>query len=159
MKNQVEVVNGKRAFSYLRWSTAPQEWGTSEIRQSGLAKAYCEQHELTLVDTVSDRGVSAYRGKNRTRALGDLVDAIKANDYLLVEDVDRLSRQDWLTAVTFVGQILDKGVTIVTLHDGQRIDAKAFRQNPGTFLPVILRSHRMVWPSGGVGTCCPLAAY
>jgi len=43
--------------------------------------------------------------------------------------------------MTFMGQILDKGVNVVRLQNGQRITAESFRQNPGVFLPAILRAH------------------
>jgi DNA invertase Pin-like site-specific DNA recombinase len=119
------------AFSYLRWSSQPQIWGDSERRQLQAAEARCRQRGLTLSDRFEDRGVSAWNGKNQERALGDLLRIAKRGDYLLVEDADRLSRRDWLTAQNFVAGIAAKGVTIVTLNDNKEINAERLRLDPG----------------------------
>ncbi len=66
---------------------------------------------------------------------------MKPGDYLLVEDNDRLSRQDWLTACNFLRDIVGKGVVVVTLSNGNEIDKQRFERDPGCFLPVVLRSH------------------
>jgi hypothetical protein len=60
---------------------------------------------------------------------------------LLVEDADRLSRQDWKKAMDFVEEVLDKGAEIVTLQNGNRITSENFRDNPGVFLQLILNAH------------------
>jgi len=60
---------------------------------------------------------------------------------LLVEDADRLSRQDWKAAMDFVERLLAKGVKIVTLQNGNEITAESFRSNPGVFLQLILNAH------------------
>jgi hypothetical protein len=92
-------------FSCLRWSSQPQSWGDSERRQLQAAETWCRQRGLTLADHYEDRGVSAWNDKNQERALGDLLKIAKRGDYLLVEDADRLFRQDWLTALNFVAGI------------------------------------------------------
>ena len=128
-------------FSYVRWSSKPQERGDSERRQLEAAQEWCKLRGLTLSDSYMDRGVSAWKGKNQKHALGDLLKVIKPNDYLLIEDADRLSRQDWLSAMNFTASILDKGVTVVTLQNGNEITADRFREAPGCFLQAILRAH------------------
>jgi DNA invertase Pin-like site-specific DNA recombinase len=128
-------------FSYVRWSSKPQERGDSERRQLEAAQEWCKLRGLTLSDSYMDRGVSAWKGKNQKHALGDLLKVIKPNDYLLIEDADRLSRQDWLSAMNFTASILDKGVTVVTLQNGNEITADRFREDPGCFLQAILRAH------------------
>jgi DNA invertase Pin-like site-specific DNA recombinase len=132
--------SGKRAFSYLRWSTDPQTWGDSERRQAEQAKNYCDTHGLELCEQFTDRGISAWHGANQKGELGRLLKAIGPGDTVLVEDTDRLSRQDWLTAVNFIKEIVDRGVSVVTLNNGQVITRENFIQNPGTFLPTILRA-------------------
>ncbi|HXS69757.1 MAG TPA: recombinase family protein, partial [Candidatus Polarisedimenticolia bacterium] len=132
--------SGKRAFSYLRWSTDPQTWGDSERRQAEQAKSYCATHGLELCEQFTDRGVSAWRGANQKGELGRLLKVAKPGDVLLVEDCDRLSRQDWLTAANFLKEIVDRGVSVVTLANGSVITKENFLYNPGTFLPAILRS-------------------
>ena len=105
-----------------------------------MAKNYCAGHGLELIDRFTDRGVSAFKGANQTGELGKLLSVIKSGDTLLVEDADRLSRQDWLTAVNFIGDIVDRGITVVTLANGNAITKESFARNPGIFLPAILRA-------------------
>ncbi|MAP11497.1 MAG: hypothetical protein CMQ61_05530 [Gammaproteobacteria bacterium] len=89
-----------RAYSYLRFSTPEQMSGDSMRRQASAAHRYALDHGLELDDAVSfrDLGVSAYRGKNATEgALRDFILAvdeghIPRGSYLLVENLDRLSR-------------------------------------------------------------------
>jgi len=73
--------------------------------------------------------------------LSRLLKLVKPGDYLLVEDNDRLSRQDWLTACNFLRDIVEKGVIVVTLANGNEINKERFQHDPGCFLPVVLRSH------------------
>jgi DNA invertase Pin-like site-specific DNA recombinase len=130
------------AYSYLRWSTKAQDLGDSERRQLGLAEAFCKANGLRLAEkTYADRGVSAFKGKNRDGELGQLLAILRPGNYLLVEDMDRLSRQDWLSAINFLNEIVVKGVIVVTLANGNRITAQTLRDNPGVFLPAILRAH------------------
>lgn len=128
----------KRAFNYVRFSSPPQEWGASERRQDGLAKAYCEKHGLALVEKFIDRGVSGWKGKNRERALGELLKTLKAGDYFLVEDEDRISRENPLKLGNLLFEIAERGVFIVTLTDGKIITKENFFES-NIFLPTILK--------------------
>ena len=82
-----------KAYSYIRMSTDIQRKGDSLRRQKELSKKYAEQHNLDLVETLQDIGVSAYSGKNsKEGAFGVFLEAIKSNkiesgSYLL-ESVD-----------------------------------------------------------------------
>src|SRR4051794_98234 len=111
MKQSTSV---KRAFSYLRWSTDDQTWGDSERRQTEMARRYCREHGLQLCEQVTDRGVSAFRGANRNGELGRLLGVVRPGDVLLIEDADRLSRQDWRMAINLVGELVDRGIEVVT---------------------------------------------
>ncbi|MBX9566874.1 hypothetical protein FKF78_18570 [Aeromonas hydrophila] len=113
-----------KAYSYIRFSTPKQAQGDSYRRQLELATAYCAKHQLQLSEeTIEDFGVSAYRGGNRTNgALGRFIDAvrdgkIKEGSYLLVESVDRLSRQAIEDALRQFLEIMSMGIVIVTLLD------------------------------------------
>jgi len=132
-----------RVFSYLRWSSAPQTWGDSERRQNQAALNWCRQRGLSLMqeDKFVDAGVSAKAGANQKLELGRLLTEVKPNDYLLIEDADRLTRQDWLSAMKLVEGVLARGVTLVTLQNGNEITEQTFRHDPGVFLPLLLRSH------------------
>jgi DNA invertase Pin-like site-specific DNA recombinase len=130
-------------YAYSRWSSDAQRDGDSDRRQDAMAEAWCQRRGLVLAGREKDDGVSAWNGKNRAEGSGldRLLKLVKAGDYLLVEDNDRLSRQDWLTAMVFLRDIVAKGVIVVTLNNGNEIDADRFRTDPGCFLPAVLRAH------------------
>jgi DNA invertase Pin-like site-specific DNA recombinase len=140
-KDQKTNVSG-RIFSYVRWSSDGQEFGDSERRQIQAAEAWCAHHGTKLSDErFVDAGVSAWKGANRCANLGRLLKTVRAGDVLLVEDNDRLSRQDWFTAMDFLRDIVSRGVKVVTLANGNEITEESFRRNPGVFLPAILKAY------------------
>lgn len=120
-----------KAYSYLRFSTPDQMKGDSQRRQWRHTQRYAEDHDLDLDQglTFHDLGTSAYRGKNVEEGrLGDFIRAVddgqvKPGSYLLVENLDRLSRQDPYTAFTQFSSILKKGIHIVTVGDGKVFSA------------------------------------
>ena len=126
------------AFSYLRFSTPEQAMGDSRRRQLSLAETNARQHSLVLDKGVNfrDLGVSASRGKNaREGGLRSFLDAVEhglvpANSHLLVESLDRLSRDRILEAQTLFLQIVNAGVTIVTLIDQRTYSRASLNANP-----------------------------
>jgi DNA invertase Pin-like site-specific DNA recombinase len=126
------------AFSYLRFSTAAQAAGDSRRRQLGLAEKYAAEHKLTLDKHLSfrDLGVSAFRGQNaKEGALRAFLEAIEHNlvprgSTLLVESLDRLSRDQIIAAQALFLQIVQSGVTIVTLVDQRSYSIESLNQNP-----------------------------
>ena len=74
---------------------------------------------------MTDAGVSAFRGANATTgALSAFIDAVKTKQVkhgsvLIIENLDRLTRQQTSAALDLFLSILRHGVTIVTLSDGQ----------------------------------------
>lgn len=117
-----------KAYSYLRFSTPEQAKGDSFRRQRQLAEKYCAEHGLTLDTelTLDDVGVSAYRGDNLRK--GSLLAAflravedelVEPGATLLVENLDRISRQKPGVALRYLQQIAEAGVTVVTLSDGR----------------------------------------
>jgi DNA invertase Pin-like site-specific DNA recombinase len=124
------------AYSYIRFSTEKQERGASLARQIQMAEKYAKDHNLTLnAQTYQDLGVSASKGRNSTE--GDLAIFLKACDdkiipkgsYLLVESLDRLSREDVQSALRLFQNIVAKGIVIVTLSDGQVYSTESINQN------------------------------
>ena len=139
-----------KAYSYIRMSTDIQIKGDSLRRQLSLSEKYSNQHGLELVQTLQDLGVSAYQGKNsKGGALGVFIDALEASkipkgSYLLVESLDRLSRESVLVAFKQFTSILEFGVTIVTLSDGQVYTHERISNDIGqlfTSLGIMLRAN------------------
>lgn len=114
------------AYSYVRFSTPDQLKGDSLRRQLELSEKYAAQHGLELDTslTLRDLGLSAYHKVNLEKgALGVFLQAIadgriRPGSYLLVESLDRLSRAKVEEALTLFLEIVNAGITIVTLADG-----------------------------------------
>ncbi len=109
-------------YSYIRFSTKKQLEGDSLRRQLELGDAFIAKHGHTPGTlTLHDIGVSAFRGKNKeTGALASFLEAIKngrvePGSMLLVENLDRLSRQGVRHAFNLFQDILEAGVTIAVL--------------------------------------------
>jgi DNA invertase Pin-like site-specific DNA recombinase len=117
------------AFSYVRFSTPKQADGDSLRRQTEIAQAYAAAHGLMLDGrSFQDLGVSAFSGKNRTEgALGAFLSAVESGrvprgSVLLVESLDRLSREEVEEALTLFLTIIRAGIKIITLADGMEFE-------------------------------------
>jgi DNA invertase Pin-like site-specific DNA recombinase len=139
-----------RAYSYVRFSTAQQEAGATIQRQVDKATKFALEHGLTL-DTelkMTDPGVSAFRGKNaRTGALGGFLEAVNKGyvpkgSYLLIENIDRLSRDDILEAQTLFQQLILSGINLVTLSNGETYSRERLREEPEAIFYVVLEQIR-----------------
>jgi DNA invertase Pin-like site-specific DNA recombinase len=114
----------RHAYSYVRFSTPEQLKGDSLRRQTALSADYCKRNNLLLDDSLNlrDLGVSAFRGDNvETGALSGFLDAVKRGRVpkgavLIVENLDRLTRDEIGKALSLFISILDAGVHIVTLR-------------------------------------------
>jgi DNA invertase Pin-like site-specific DNA recombinase len=136
----------RKAFSYVRFSTPEQLKGDSFERQTKKAAEYAAAHglELDTEFTLQDLGVSAFRGKNaQTGALRVFLDAVENGEIpqgscLLVESLDRISRDQVLAAQTLFNQIILAGVTLVTLTDNKAYSAENVNANPTDLIIAIL---------------------
>lgn len=121
----------QRAYSYVRMSTDVQRKGDSLRRQVEQSRNYAAEHGLELVEDfkLEDIGVSAFKGANLIGgALGSFLQAVRAGaidkgSFLLVESLDRITRQEVMKSLTLFIDILNSGVNIVTLADGYRYEA------------------------------------
>jgi DNA invertase Pin-like site-specific DNA recombinase len=97
-----------RAYSYIRMSSPEQARGDSLRRQVERSEQFAAQHGLVLDKEfrLSDIGKSAYSGENlKTGALGRFLVAVRAGkiergSLLIVESLDRLSRQKVIAALS-----------------------------------------------------------
>lgn len=115
----------RRAYSYIRMSTLEQLKGISLRRQLAKSKAYCEKHGLILDETfkLQDIGLSAYNGENVEKgALACFLEALRMGkipkgSVLVVESLDRLSREQPRKALRLFLEILENGISIVTIFN------------------------------------------
>jgi DNA invertase Pin-like site-specific DNA recombinase len=141
-----------RAYSYIRWSTPDQGKGDSLHRQTEAARAYAARHGLELDETldITDPGVSAHYGKNieagKLRAFLEAVrdGIVPRGSYLLVESLDRISRQTVRKAVRTMEEIVEAGITLVDLSDnGKRYNTETLDTDHGfSFMMMALRFMR-----------------
>jgi DNA invertase Pin-like site-specific DNA recombinase len=147
----------RKAYSYIRMSTDTQaRHGDSHRRQRSGSENYAKEHGLELVDSIDgvlleDLGVSAFTGKNKQEggAFALFIDALKggkieANSVLLVESLDRISREKLTEALPQFMDIVNRGVEIVTLLDGQSYTKERLDREPFSLfmsLSVMIRAN------------------
>jgi DNA invertase Pin-like site-specific DNA recombinase len=135
-----------RAFSYVRFSTPEQAKGDSFRRQSEGADRYARAKCLVLDTdlTFQDLGVSGYRGKNaETGRLAEFLELVRAQrvprgSVLIVESLDRISRQAARRALRTLEDIVEEGVTVVTLADGKEYTAESLDRDPTSLIMAVL---------------------
>jgi len=116
------------AYSYIRFSSKKQEQNDSVKRQTRLRDEWLRQNpQMTLDTTISlqDLGVSAFRGRNLDPEWGDLgkfIDLAERQDspiekgsVLLLERLDRFSRQRVSIAYTALVRLVHAGINVVVL--------------------------------------------
>jgi DNA invertase Pin-like site-specific DNA recombinase len=115
-----------QAISYARFSTLDQIKGDSLRRQTEGAQSYCDRNNIELIQDFTDLGISAFKGKNQDEgALSEIIRLAKNGEIekgtiLIVESLDRISRQEINKALRLFLEILESGLDIVTLSDGER---------------------------------------
>jgi len=142
----------KVAISYLRFSNAIQVKGDSFRRQNDSRDKWLEQNpDVKLETELQDFGLSAFKGHHRSRGdLGDFLEFIKTEKFqnrvardeifLLVESLDRLSRERIMTAVAQLEEIVRSGVKVVTLSDGQLYDRESLNDLGKLVVAVVIMS-------------------
>jgi DNA invertase Pin-like site-specific DNA recombinase len=130
-----------KAYSYVRFSTPEQERGDSFRRQTALATEWALRNGVDLDDSsYQDLGVSAYSGDNaETGMLGEFREAVRIGvveqgSYLLIEGLDRLSRDKPRKAVRLLEDICESGIHVVTLADGKVYSTDALDNDPMAFM-------------------------
>jgi DNA invertase Pin-like site-specific DNA recombinase len=107
--------------------------GESHRRQLENIENWCKANNKTL-DTefkLEDLGVSAFKGANiqHSSKLGQFLQAIQdgkiaSGSTLLVESLDRISRQEILKSLAILQSICDAGITVHTLSDSKSYNAE-----------------------------------
>jgi DNA invertase Pin-like site-specific DNA recombinase len=133
------------AYSYIRFSSEKQAKGDSIRRQSDMARQYIEANptlelELDTALKLTDEGLSAYKGVAQKKgSLGAFIrlledGKIEKGSYLLVESLDRLSRQTPRIAFTLLNTLIDEGIVVVTLNDGKAYTKEVLDSDNGMSL-------------------------
>ncbi|EAS1747786.1 recombinase family protein [Salmonella enterica] len=124
-----------KLYSYIRFSSMRQSDGSSYERQIRMAKEIADRYNLELVNDYQDLGVSAFKGANsKTGALSRFLDeigrSIPVGSWLFIENLDRLSRQDIISAQELFLSIIRRGITIVTGMDNKIYSIETVTANP-----------------------------
>ncbi|MDM6902242.1 recombinase family protein [Enterobacter hormaechei] len=125
-----------KLYSYVRFSSAKQREGNSLERQQDTALRIASRYDLELDTTAfHDLGMSAFKGKNAHE--GKLSEFIKqigikvpVGSWLVVENLDRISRDDAWSALDIFKSILSKGIVIVTGMDEKVYKYGDVKNNP-----------------------------
>ena len=123
------------AYSYIRISRAQQARGDGIRRQMAEAKEWAAANGMVIDQSLRDIGVSAFRGKNKVEGpLAAFLELVKDGEiergsYLLIESLDRLSREAVIDALPDFIKIMQAGIFIVTLIDKKVFSADALRKD------------------------------
>ncbi|WP_064604405.1 recombinase family protein [Photobacterium sp. J15] len=141
-----------QVYSYRRFSSHQQKHGGSIERQSDYAKQVAEEHALRLNEdlVMTDEGLSAFHAEHVSRgALGIFIRAVDEGlvdegSILIVESLDRLSREMPLEALNQFNVLINKGITVITANDGQVYNTSTIAKDPTKLflsIAVMIRAH------------------
>jgi DNA invertase Pin-like site-specific DNA recombinase len=144
-----KIMEKPKTYSYIRFSSQNQVKGDSLKRQKDAFERYCKEKQLNPDDVVclEEHGVSAFRGKHRKlgTTLGNFLELVKQDKIakgsaLVVENMDRLSREDVDTALKQFRGILKAGIQIITLNDGKKYTKENFNTSHQGFHTILQMS-------------------
>jgi DNA invertase Pin-like site-specific DNA recombinase len=142
------------AFSYIRFSTPEQKKGDSLRRQTKAAADWCERNNVRLDTsrTYHDLGKSAYLGDHRSNpdryrlaAFLKLAEEgkIRAGSYLIIESLDRLTREHVRAGLMLCLGLIEKGIRIVQLSPSELVyDEKSDEMSLMLMIVELSRGHR-----------------
>jgi DNA invertase Pin-like site-specific DNA recombinase len=127
-------------YSYARVSSKHQVEKHGLTRQINAAKKWAEKRGYQL-EELTDKGLSAYKGDHikKDGALGGFLAAVAANkiprgSILIVEAIDRLSRQSVMKQIKQFISLLEHGIEIVTLADNMHFTEESVNSNWTEFI-------------------------
>ena len=107
-----------RAFAYLRVSGKAQVEGDGFIRQLEAIKRYAAEHDVKIMRTFRDEGVSGTKDLEDRPAFVEMMTALHSNGtkLVLVEKLDRLAR-DLMIQETIIGDLRRNGFELVSVME------------------------------------------
>lgn len=134
------------AYSYVRFSTPEQQDGDSLRRQLTETVKWCEENNVELDTTLSfrDLGKSGFTGANfDDGALGKFIALVKngtirPGSFLVLEALDRFSRENAYIAAGRLFDLVKAGISIVSVQDNQVYSAEKLSGADPTPLMVLV---------------------
>lgn len=132
---------------YIRFSTPKQESGSSEARQLENCRAMITRHGWNEVEIVADLGRSAWKGDHLSKGnLGKFADRVRAglverNSILVVEDLDRISRQAPRVTQRWLEDMTDLGIRFAVVNNGKIYDAASLRASIFETFEILMRGN------------------
>lgn len=124
------------AYSYIRFSSDQQQHGASLARQEDMVGKWLVAHPEYQRSTqrFEDLGISGFKGKHLDNAFGRLRAAvesgvIKPGDCILIEAIDRAGRLAPSLMLNLLTEIVNVGVSLVSLDDGIIYDSNPANSN------------------------------
>lgn len=124
------------AYSYIRFSSDQQQHGASLARQEDMVGKWLVAHPEYQRSTqrFEDLGISGFKGKHLDNAFGRLRAAvesgvIKPGDCILIEAIDRAGRLAPSLMLNLLTEIVNAGVSLVSLDDGIVYDSNPANSN------------------------------
>lgn len=135
-----------QAILYSRWSSLEQKGTTSASRQLEITEGLAQRNGWTVVERLVDSGKSAWTGDNlSTGELGRFAEKCQRgggkDKVLIVEKLDRLSRQKPRVMARWIETMVLTGLTIMTA-DGRHVIDEAALDNPMIYMTMIFEAFR-----------------
>lgn len=146
---EASAAPARRVISYTRFSSRKQAKGLSYTRQIEAARDWCVKkgYDFDKTEQYDDKGLSAFSGANsETGALAELQEKLRNGEIargsiLIVEALDRITRQTLSKAITLLMSLVNSGLTVVTLSDGKEWD-EASMSDLGSFMMSVVTLYR-----------------
>jgi DNA invertase Pin-like site-specific DNA recombinase len=148
------IPEGPLAFSYIRFSTREQKKGDSLRRQTAATLAWCQRNGARLDTSRSfhDLGKSAFLGEHRKNpdrhALAAFLKMVEEGriprgSYLVIESLDRLTREHVRPALMLCLGLIEAGIRIVQLSPTELVyDERADEISIILMIVELSRGHR-----------------
>lgn len=134
------------AVLYVRFSTPKQEHGSSKERQLQDGRAFIERMGWHEAEVVADLGVSAWKGDHlKSGNLGKFAKRLMDGEFprgtvIVVEEIDRLSRQKARITKRWIEDICDAGYQIATVKGDRIYNAANLDANLLPILEILLKA-------------------
>ncbi|MEG2313167.1 recombinase family protein [Brevundimonas sp.] len=131
-------------IAYARFSTSEQQEGSSLARQFEIAESHASKHGWTITERLTDEGRSAFKAahKRETAALGQFLRAVDDGRYgdgdiLLIEALDRLSREEPMDALENIRRITRAGIRVEIINAHISLTRGSYEANAGSLAQLL----------------------